>query len=159
MQKIIQKNNEGSKGFSLLELLMVITIFIILSVVGSASYRNYNKSVELGAFSQAMSGNMRYVRSKAMIGEGGFKWGVHFVNSTNDYYELFSTPTTYVDAGKVITETDYLPKSITFSDPTEGNTKDVIFDKISGNSTTASVSIVSESVTQTINITSIGTVY
>ena len=159
MQKIIQKNNESSKGFSLLELLMVITIFIILSVVGSASYRNYNKSVELSAFSQAMSGNMRYMRSKSMIGEGGFKWGIHFVNSTNDYYELFSTPTTYADAGKVITETDYLPKSITFSDPTEGNTKDVIFDKISGNSTTASVSVISESVTQTINVTSIGTVY
>ncbi|MEK7460538.1 MAG: type II secretion system protein [Patescibacteria group bacterium] len=152
---------KASRGFSLLELLIVIAIVVTLAVVGSGMYRNFGKTVELSSTSQTIAADLRHMQSKAMTGEGGFKWGGHFVNGTpDDYYVLFSTSgTTYADGTTVSVATTTLSKSITFSDPTDANFKDIIFNKISGTTTATTVVIISESLTQTVNISSVGAIY
>lgn len=151
--------NKNLNGFSLLELLIVVAILSIIAVAGSSFYRNFGKTVVLSSSAQMIASDLKQVRSNSMIGNGGLLWGVHFVNSTNDYYELFSTPTDYSNGAKSVVVTNYLPAGVTFSDPTEGNTKDIIFSKITGNSNTATVSVASEGNTQTVNVTIIGTIY
>lgn len=109
------------KGFSLLELLIVTAILALLGAAGSGFYRGFVKNVEIQSTSKVLEGDLRTMRSKSMIGEGGFKWGIHFVNGTpDDYYELFSTPTNYADVSKVVTGTTFLPRSIEFSTPSGG---------------------------------------
>ena len=147
-----------SKGFTLLEIIITMSILVVMSLVSVGSYLNYGKTIEINSFAQTLIFDLKQTQSKAMIGQGGFKWGVHFVNGTKDYYEIFSTPTLYGDAGKVVTATNYLPSSITFSDPTDGSTKDIIFNNISGSTTTTSVVLRSQNVSKTISVSSVGSI-
>lgn len=151
-----------TRGFSLLELLMVIAILALLAGVGSTFYRGFVKSVELQSISKTMAEDFRYARSRAMIGEGGYKYGAHVVNTSggSQYYLLFSTPSNYADASTTIMSTTTLSTGLTFSDPVSGSSKDIIFSKISGNPTASTtVVIVSEGKYSTTTISSIGTVY
>ncbi|TAN35761.1 prepilin-type N-terminal cleavage/methylation domain-containing protein [Patescibacteria group bacterium] len=148
-----------TRGFSLLELLIVISIIALLGSAGAGFYRGFVKNVELQSASKAIASDLRYMRSKSMIGEEGLKWGAHIVNENggSQYYELFSTATDYAAGTTIFTST--LPAGITFSDPSAGTSKDIIFLKISGATTPATIVIDSEGSTQTLTISNIGTVY
>lgn len=147
-----------NKGFSLLELLIVMAIVVTIAAIGSGFYVNYGKGIEIKSISSSISFDLKQVQAKSMIGAGGFKWGIHFVNGATDYYEIFSTPTDYSDGSKVIVSTNYLPASVTFSDPASSSTKDIIFNKISGGTTASSVVMISSGLTKTINVSSIGNI-
>lgn len=152
---------QTSRGFSMLELLIVMALVVTLATIGSGMYRNFGKSVELSSTAQEIAADLRHMQSKAMVGEGGFKWGGHFVNGApDDYYVLFSTSgTTYADGTTVSIATTTLSKTISFSDPADSTSKDIIFNKISGTTTVATISVTSEGLIQTVNISSVGTIY
>ncbi len=146
------------KGFSLLELLLVTSIIALLGAAGVGSYRGLVKNVEVQSVAKTLASDLRQMRSKSMAGEGSVKWGVHIinVNGGEQSYELFSTPTNY-PAGTVVVKTILSP-GLMFSDPAAGISKDIIFSKISGTTTPATVSIISEGVTQTLTVSSIGAI-
>jgi len=155
----MNKVSINKRGFSLLELLIVFAIIVTIAAAGIGSFRNFGKGVNLNSATQILISDLKQMRSNSMIGSLGLKWGVHFVNGVDDYYEIFSTPTNYSDEEKVINIKNTLPDGIIFSEPTEGNTKDIIFNKITGGTDSATVVLFSENMTETINITSIGTIY
>lgn len=150
------RTENRNRGFSLMELLIVIAIIAILGVAGFETYRSFSKDVELRSVSRSIAADLRHMQSKSMTGEGGQRWGVHFVSGDityGDHYTLFST----TGSATTTIATTTLSKGVTFSDPSSG-TKDIIFGKISGTTTVSAVSIVSEGMTQTINVTAIGTI-
>lgn len=155
MDKLIFLKNP-KKGFSLIELLLVFSILAIIASIGSSFYVNYNKNIEINSTAQNINFNFKKTQAQSMIGEGGFKWGIHFVNGATDYYEIFSTPTDYSNISKVIVSTFYLPNNIIFTDPGSGSTKDIIFNKISGSTTASSVTISSNNITKIISVSVIG---
>lgn len=135
----------------------MVAILSILVSIGSASYRNYIKSVELDGVTKGIIFDLRQARAKAMSGEERSRWGVHLVNGTDDYYELFLTESDYASA--TVTATTFLSGGIAFSTPGEGVTKDVVFFKISGTTTSETVGLTFEGETRTITVTSEGVVY
>lgn len=147
------------KGFTLLEVLLVVAVLAILSVISFGAYSGFMRNAQLNAASESLVFDLKQAQSKSMSGEKGLKWGIHFVNSTNDYYEIFSTPTDYNDAAKTIETTVYLPGPIFFVDPASSST--VVFDKIRG--TIAAVFSVTlsgpGSQTKTINVAPVGNIY
>lgn len=147
-----------SKGFSLIEMVIVLSIVVLLSSIGAGFYVNYGKNIEMNSVAETIVLNLKQAQSKAMIGESGSKWGLHFVNAATDYYEVFSTPTDYSYAYKVILSTNYLSSGAIFSDPVDSSTKDIIFNRISGSTSLASVAIVSFGIVKIINVSSIGIV-
>jgi len=138
--------------------MIVISIIVLIATIGAGFYTNYGKSVEINAISSSMVSDLKQVRSKSMINEGGFKWGIHFVNGDKDYYEIFSTPTDYTNSAKVITSTNYLSGGVNFLNPASGASKDIIFNKISGGTSESSVVFSSSNVSKIINISSIGNI-
>lgn len=147
------------KGFTLLEVLIVIAILAVLTAVSSPIYRSFVKSSELGSVSKTIISFLKEARSKSMTGNLGLRWGVHFVNGSADYYESFSTPTDYSDGSKNVVSTVYLPLGVNFSEPV--TTSDIIFGKIIGTTTaTTTVTFTSpNNESKTVTVSPIGNIY
>lgn len=146
------------KSFTLLEVLIVISILAILTTLVTGFYRNYAKNVELDAVAKEIIAELKFAREKAIAGEDDRYWGIHFINSTSDSYELFSnTSASYT--GATITQTIFLPGAIIFTTPGEGVNLDVIFNKITGTTNANAITITSENNSKTITATSIGNIY
>lgn len=149
----------GTAGFSLLELLLVISVLAILGSIGSAYYFNVIKNIEMSTASAAIVSDLKHAQNSAMAGEGGVRWGVHFVNGADDYYQVFSTPTDFVNASTTVTSIIYLPQQITFTDPSSSSTKDVIFERINGVATSTTIALASSDSTHVITIPAVGSAY
>lgn len=147
------------RGLTLLEVLIVVAIISILGVAGVCYYRNYGKDVEVISVAHRLISDVRSARSRAIAGESQRRWGVHAVNGAQDYYQIFSTPTNYADATTTIDSTVYLSAGITFSDPADSATKDILFSGIAGTTTATTTSLSSQTQNVTITITGSGTVY
>lgn len=149
------------KGFSLLETLTVIAILAVLAAISSGIYTGFIRKTELDSAAKTIIFDLKNVRAKSMSGESGLKWGARFINSADDYYETFSTPTIYESASTTIEETIYLPSGISFTYPVPSSSSTVIFDKIRG--TISATTTISASSTEgdgrTITITPIGNIY
>lgn len=151
--------NCQKRGMSLLEVLIVIAIIAILGAAGVGYFRNTVKNIEVEEITKTLVSDIKNTRAKSMAGENNMKWGVHIVNSTNDYYEMFSTPTNYADVQMSVLATTTLSRGIVFSNPAEGFSNDIIFSKVGGTTTPATAGISSEGRITTITITAQGTVY
>lgn len=151
----------ASRGFTLLEVLIVVAILVTIAGAGVGYYRAYVKSVELSTTTKTLQNDLRYAQSRAMIGEGGLRYGAHLVNggSGQHYYTLFSTPTTYSDGSTSVFSTTTLPLGVLFSTPANNTTLDIVFSRISGTTTPATISLISEGVTQSLTVSSLGTIY
>ena len=150
--------DSSKKGFSLLELMIVIAILAIIAAIGSGFYSNYSKTIEIDSITANIISNLKQAQSNSMIGVGGYKWGVHFVNSTSNYYEIFSTPTDYSNGSKVITSTNYLSGGVVFTTPAQSSSQDIIFNKISGGTSASSIVITYNNTNKTISISDIGAI-
>ncbi|KKT82401.1 MAG: hypothetical protein UW81_C0042G0002 [Candidatus Giovannonibacteria bacterium GW2011_GWC2_44_9] len=132
------------KGFSLLELIISLAIIALLGSLAGLGLVNYQRSIAADAAAREIVGQLRLTQRKAVSGEDGDlngqgdAWGVRFSNSSDDTYQVFYGAV-YNSAST--TATVYLPSSAKFTDPTEGNIKDIIFTKLSGTSTPATIFI------------------
>lgn len=148
-----------SRGFTLLEVLLVMAIMAMIAVFSVSSYRNYGQSIELDSIRKNIVYDLRQMQVRAAAGEGRLNWGAHFVNGAADYYELFSSPTNYLDAGKTINGVVYLPVTVNFVKPAESASLDILFSRISGNTNADFLTISSENINKTIHVTVSGAVY
>lgn len=148
----------GSSGFSLLELLLVIAVLAVLGSIGSAYYFNVIKNIEMSTAAAGVISDLKHAQNSAMSGEAGMRWGVRFTNGGEDYYQIFSTPTDFANASTSITSTIYLPQQILFSDPSEGMTKDILFDRITGVTTATTITLASSDSTHVITIPAAGSI-
>lgn len=151
--------HEPWNGFTLIEILLVVAILAVVAVFAAVSLRNYGKNLELEETANAIRTDLKTARAKAMAGESGMKWGVHFVNSSSGYYELFSTPDTYANASTTTSTVTYVLGTIQFTDPAAASTKDIIFDKITGMPASSSVTVAFEGTSKTISVSSIGNIH
>lgn len=158
-----QHYSKHCRGFTLLEVLLVMAILVVLSTIGSTTYWGFYKKTELNSTVEAIKFDLKRAQGNAMSGINGVKWGVHYVNTNaGNYYELFSSPTVYGDVSTTIDAMAFLPKGIVFIDPIVSSTKDIIFNKIRGTTVTStSITIFSSvtSETRLITINAAGTAY
>jgi prepilin-type N-terminal cleavage/methylation domain-containing protein len=147
------------QGFTLLEVLLVVSLLAMIAGFSIGIYDNYGRNMELSSAGKNIVYDLRQMRSNAAAGVDQRNWGIHLVNGTVDYYEIFSTPTNYADAGKTIISTEYLPGTVRFTKPTESANLDFVFSNISGDTTADFFTIDSLGNSKTINVTTSGTIY
>ena len=128
----------------MLELIISLAIIALLGSLAGLGLVNYQRSIAADTAAREITGQLRLAQRKAVSGEDGDlngegdSWGVRFSNSSDDTYQVFYGAV-YNSAST--TATVYLPSSAVFTNPTEGNTKDIIFTKLSGTTTPATISI------------------
>ena len=127
----------------MIELMLVIAILVILATIVNGYYVNYLKNTQLESSGKLVVSTLTKARDKAMAGEADKNWGVHFVNSTDDYYELFSSLSDYPSASTTVSESIFLDSGVNFSTPAAGASSTVIFTRISGTTTPTSVVLIS----------------
>jgi type II secretory pathway pseudopilin PulG len=152
---MMRRKTFGS-GITLLEVLLVIAILGVFGPIGFGYYRNVAKTIELDEATQTLGFNMKEARAKAMGGDLSLKWGVHFVNGAEDYYEVFSANDTF--ASSTVSLRIYLPSTVTFVLPSEGTNLDIVFSNIAATTTAQTVTLSNNGQTKNIYVTSQGTI-
>jgi len=153
----------AATGFTLIELMVVITITVLLGIIGIASLTGKKSSNDLSTTVAQAAALIREAENRSMSENQGVSWGVHFANATNTapFYALFSS------AYSATATVGYyrLPPDVAYATATipTGGTVDVIFGQISGLPTAAKtigfVSLSQKSLpSSTISVASSGTV-
>ena len=80
MAKLLYKNR---KGFSLIEIIISISILAIISSSAFVWFINYQRQTELDSVSKIIISVLRDAQSRSTSGTDNKKWGVLFDNSNN----------------------------------------------------------------------------
>ncbi|GEM_PF-745504 len=124
------------KGFTLIEIAVVMGIVVLLSVVGLGSLFNRRSRVDLDNTTRQIVALLREAQSRSAAQENGTIWGVHFDNAaTTTFYALFKTSynaSNTVGSYPLSTVVRFSTASIP-----SGRTLDITFAQISGNPSTS----------------------
>lgn len=147
------------RGLTILELVLVLGIFALISGVATVQLANFQRGTVLESASKDIVSTLRLAHDKAMLGEDGNvngqgdAWGIRFANGASDTYASFYGAAYDVNNVK---ETVYLSPPLAFSTPAEGNNTDVMFTKLSGTTTASTITITDTSQSKTITIDTSG---
>lgn len=90
------------KGFTLVELMISISIIAILTIAAIPSFSGFSKSQALTQAFKTLKSDLRIAQSRsisgATVGGNAKAWGIYFVNSASQYIIFTCTPAvTYTD--------------------------------------------------------------
>ena len=120
------KNNNG---FTLIESLIVLGIFMLMTVVAIPAYRNFQKQADLINTTEAIINTLRLVQSKTLASEQASQWGVHFTSSE---YTLFKGAD-YALRNSSFDKNYTVPNLVEIHEISlEGSGSDVVFERIIG---------------------------
>lgn len=118
-------------GFTIIELLVVVTISIVISGAGFLGLANFNASQNIKNSLQEVEVALRYAQKRSVTQENGKTWGAHFANTTSSAsnFNIFSG-TAY--SSSTIDRIYNLRKNVSFTNPYTSSTYDAIFTALSG---------------------------
>ena len=114
---------------------MVMAIITVIAGFGVLSLYPYWRSKTLEGTAEKIAIFLENAKAKSIVQERESAWGVHFENpiSSPSFFSLFYG--SYSSSTTV--QTVYLPNHIEFSDPSDGNSKEIIFEKLTGKTGTS----------------------
>lgn len=145
-----------NKSFTLVEILIVIVI--IGFIIGFSIYwynKIYNTELLLNKTASYLVSILNLAKQKSLITEENKSWGVWLINNQNgpDLIRLIKENTSTIE------ETFNLPSGINFIEPQENFSKVIIFQKLSGETTSTIIKISYLSKEKIINISTSGRIY
>ena len=84
---------DKSKGFTLIEIIIVITILVLFSGLSIASYNNYTEQQKLETDTKKIVDVLELTRKKANTNDASLCAGDEFIDLTRVHGFTFSTPT------------------------------------------------------------------
>jgi len=118
-----------NKGFTLIEIIIVISIMAFLVSAGIVSYRSFEKSTELEKTAHNIMSVLKLAQSKTTASEDASQYGVHF---ESDKYILFKGNIYQSEAED--NKTYNIPNRLEIHDiDLSEESSDVIFQRILGN--------------------------
>lgn len=129
----MQRNcSADRKGFTLIEIGIVVTIIAIMGVVAAIALTSRKNTNDLASTTTAVTALLHEAESRSVTQVQGTSWGIHFSNTTSTapFYAIFYSyysPTTTVGYYRLPSDVAYVPGTVPI-----GGTLDVIFSQISG---------------------------
>ncbi len=152
--------SKSAAGFTLLEVVLTTAILVVIFSVGMLTYGSFNRTIDINAVADTISGQLRRAQTRAMGADDLLRWGVHFDNPTSgdDFYSLYSGTSYVSDVEKY-----FLPSGVVFTTPATSATVDISFEKLSGANVagvdkTIVIQTTDGSQTKTITVNSVGRV-
>ncbi|KKU18141.1 MAG: hypothetical protein UX31_C0013G0019 [Candidatus Nomurabacteria bacterium GW2011_GWA1_46_11] len=105
------------KGFTLVELLIVMGILAILAVVATSNYFAYRNRVNIDGEGSKAVEYFREAITRARSQQDGVDWAIHIDNGASDYYELLSGGATGTPVDRI-----YLSSGVAFTATTSSST-------------------------------------
>lgn len=81
-----------SSGFTLVELLLVVSIITILAAVSLPAFSGFQKSQTLNDSAKKLKSDLRYIQNKSLSSVNGKAWGVHLTNNSSSYQFFYCIP-------------------------------------------------------------------
>ncbi|MDO8265099.1 MAG: prepilin-type N-terminal cleavage/methylation domain-containing protein [Candidatus Parcubacteria bacterium] len=121
------------KGFSLIELIIVVAILLILAGIGVAGFRVFEKISDLGNDTEEIISVLRMAQNKTLSSESASQWGVYFnASSSPNKYILFKGAS-YADRDPASDEShDILGRVEIESININGGSSEIVFNRLSG---------------------------
>ena len=120
------------KAFTLIELLLVIAIISIISTVGLMNFASFRQDQDLKLTTSEIIGLLRDAQNRSITQDKSSSWSVNFRNNTGTLPPGVKYIYDLVSNGAIVEQSYYLPSSIQFEMPTNGNNTVVQFEKITG---------------------------
>ena len=115
----------GRPGFTLIEMLISLTIIAFISTIFIVNYHSANKRSQLNMFKQKLASDIRLVLNNSLgaVAYGGppavsVGWGIHFQLNDNTHYTIFAdidNNKKYDIGGNETVETISLPEGLEFN--------------------------------------------
>jgi prepilin-type N-terminal cleavage/methylation domain-containing protein len=124
-----------NSGFTLLEILLVLTVFAILLVISFAAFGSFRDDSALGNEATNIQAILRLAQSRTVASESDTRYGVYFDTGTSPHqYVLFQTDTDYAARAVPEDEIYQVSNAVQFSSVTFSNLsgQEVVFDRIQG---------------------------
>ncbi len=155
--------NSSKRGFTAIEILLVIAILGILATLGQMSYSVWLKKVQVNTSVEQIRSALIRTQQQAVAAEGGTAWGIHL---EADRYTIFATtnydPVSPLNKTKILTGVNILQPETSLSDGNVGYSQNVVFEKFTGrtiNTGTITVAVATDpTVTRDLIITFFGAI-
>lgn len=124
------KISKSCSGFSLIEILLTLSILAIISASIFIWFSNYQRQAEMESASKMIVNSLRDARSRSICGKDFMRWGIFF-DGANNKFILFRDEGGY--AGATVKEENYLSNYVKFDGSSLlGGCNEIIFEKING---------------------------
>lgn len=119
-----------TQGFTLVEVILVMTFMVIITVIASANFFGSRSKYALDTTAEKIVFNLRLASENAKGQKDGFAWGTRMMNDpAGGYFEIFSGDD--YASGVKISKT-MLPAEVKFVVPVSGAALDVVFSRVTG---------------------------
>lgn len=144
-----EKTKTVRRGFTLIEVILIISFFSLLVVLGLIYYRSTQLRIDMNTQVEKFVAEVRLAQTNALAGVGGSDHGVHLESS---FYTIF-VGSSYVPADSQNYQID-LPATFEIQNiALNGGGSDVIFDSVNGETTNfGSLDFVSNQLNKTISV-------
>lgn len=126
-------NHRAQRGFTLVELLIVIVIMVVLGTMGTVRLLRSHRTKVLELEANRVVMELRTTASRSEAQEEGAQWGVHLENPLNggDFSQVWYGSDYATGTKKPAT---YINETLVFEDDLSvaGSSKDVVFEKGTG---------------------------
>jgi len=150
------------RGFTVMEVLIVVAILVVLGAIVIGDYATYQKKTDLQNAVQEFIAVLQVAQERTLASDNGAQYGVHISTAVSpNIYTLFQGAS-YASRVTSYDQPHSVPKNVQFSSLNIGAANDIVFDRLVGTTANSgSLSLqntVDTSQTKTLYISGQGTV-